>query len=98
MKTFTENQFLDPWHWCLSVFDKHELLSESKMVAEAIMAPRSTIRALFNGQNSAPRYDTLMSMLKLCVDLEYNGAEEVFKYARSEEKVAEKQLSIEDLL
>lgn len=96
MKTFTETQFLDPWHWCIGIIEKHDL--DSKQVAEAIMAPRSTVRALFNGTNSAPRYDLLRSLLKLCIEIEHNGVEEVFADARAEEKVAPTQPSIEDFL
>ena len=100
MKTFTEEMMLDPWHWCLTVLTKHKLLEDSKRVATAIMAPHSTVRALFNGQNSAPRYDTLRSLLRLCIDLEYRGVDEVFATARgNKEKVASEQpLSVEDLL
>ena len=99
MKTFTEEQLLDPWRWCVSVLGKHELLGDSKRVATAIMAPPSTMRALFNGQNSAPRYDLLRKLLKLCIDLEYHGATHVFENSREKKtKVASEQLKIEDLL
>ena len=71
MTTFTKEQMLDPWGWCLHVLDKHEVTS--KWVAEVILVPRSTIRALFNGTNTAPRYDLLRSLLKLCIDIEEKG-------------------------
>ena len=100
MKTFTEEQFLDPWRWCVKILDRHELLENPAPVATALMAPASTLRALFNGQNSAPRYDLLMKLIKFCVELEYHGAEYVFENSRGgKKKVAEKQpLKIEDLL
>lgn len=94
MKTFTEEQFLDPWRWCVGVIEDNSL--DPKLVAEMIGAPPSTVRALLNGQNSAPRYDTLRSLLKLCVDIKYRGADEVFGIEF--EEVAPEQPSIEDFL
>lgn len=100
MKTFTEEQLLDPWRWCITVLKKHDLLEDSARVATATMSPRSTLRALFNGQNSAPRYDLLRKLLKFCIDLEYHGANHVFENSRGNEKVAPEQPSpsIEELL
>lgn len=70
MKTFNENQMSDPWSWCLNMIEKHKI--SSRMLSEAIDAPRSTVRALLNGSNKAPRYDLLTQIIKLNIDLE-NG-------------------------
>lgn len=70
MKTFNETQMRDPWGWCLDMIEKHDI--SSRMLSEAIEAPRSTVRALYNGSNKAPRYDLLIQIVKLCIDLE-NG-------------------------
>ena len=68
MKTFNENQMRDPWAWCLSIIEKHRL--DGKLVAEAVGAPRSTMRALLNGNSKAPKYDLLLDVLSLCIDVE----------------------------
>jgi hypothetical protein len=60
----------DPWNWCVSVFEKHDI--DSKMVSEAVGSPRSTMRSLFNGTNAQPRYALLCSCLRYCIDIE-NG-------------------------
>ena len=70
MKTFNEEQMRDPWRWCLRAIEKHDI--GSKLLADTIDAPRSTIRALYNGSNVNPRYDLLVKLIKFCIDLE-NG-------------------------
>ena len=70
MKTFNEEQMRDPWRWCLRVIEKHEI--SSKLLAENVDAPRSTLRALYNGSNINPRYDLLMKLITFSIDVE-NG-------------------------
>ena len=67
-KTFNEKQMRDPWAWCLTVIEKHRV--DGKLLAEAVGAPRSTVRALLNGNSTAPKYDLLLAILSLCVDVE----------------------------
>ena len=69
MKTFNEEQMLNPWRWCLKVIiEKHDITSN--LLADTIGAPRSTIRALYNGSNVNPRYDLLVKLIKFSIDLE----------------------------
>ena len=70
MKTFNETQMSDPWSWCLSMIEKYDI--SSRMLSEAIDAPRSTVRALYNKNNNSPRYELLKQIISLCIDLE-NG-------------------------
>ena len=70
MKTFNEQQMSDPWGWCSDMIEKHKV--SSRMMSEAVEAPRSTLRALYNGSNASPRYPLLIQIIKLCIDLE-NG-------------------------
>jgi len=64
--TFTEQQMNDPWAWCLGVIAANNWTS--KQVAEAIEAPWSTVRALLNGTNPAPRYELLQDIVTLCIE------------------------------
>ena len=70
MKTFNEAQMADPWAWCRQMIDKHEV--DSKELADITGAPRSTIRSLYNGTNSSPRYQLLCLIIELCIKFE-NG-------------------------
>ncbi len=92
MKTFNEIQMCDPWAWCVTVIEKHEL--SSRMVAESTGAPRSTLRSLFNGNNSNPRYDLLTKIVRLCIDIENGGG--YYPGKTGKVKVAAKQLSVID--
>ena len=100
MKTFTETQMLDPWGWCMRILEKHDLLENSREVAEAIAKPRSTVRALFNGTNRNPRYDLLQAMLVYCIELERLGEvpARAKKVAPKQPKPKEPAMTIEDLL
>jgi hypothetical protein len=97
MKTFNEQQMANPWSWCVGVIEKYEL--SSRMVAEATGAPRSTLRSLFNGNNTNPRYELLCKVIQLCIDIE-NGGGFFPKKTGKKEKVAPKQpkQSIDDFL
>ena len=70
MKSFNEYQMSDPWRWCFDVLEKHQITS--KLLSDKTGTPRSTARALFNGTNQTPRYEFLLKILRLCIDLE-NG-------------------------
>lgn len=96
MKTFNENQMRDPWAWCLTIIEKHRL--DSKLVAEAVGAPRSTMRALCNGNSKAPKYDLLCNVLNLCIDVESGDGRGVAtlqahkaKYERRQETPVDKE-------
>ncbi len=62
---FTENQMRDPWGWCQSVFESNGWTT--KMIADAVAAPWSTVRGLMNGTNDAPRYDLLKRMITVAI-------------------------------
>ena len=70
MKTFNESQMYDPWWWCQDVIAKHDI--SSKMMHDATGIPRSTLRALYNKTNDAPRYGHLQRLIAVCIMLE-NG-------------------------
>ena len=91
MKTFNEAQMSDPWRWCMGVIEKYEL--SSRMVAEATGAPRSTVRSLFNGNNTNPRYELLTKIIVLCIEIENGGGffPKRTGKKKAEEKVAPKQ-------
>lgn len=91
-KTFNERQMSDPWAWCLQMVDKYSL--DSKLVAEAVDAPRSTIRSLFNGTNQNPRYELLCKILVLCIQMENGqGRQEAKLNAQDNKKVEPTQPS-----
>jgi len=71
---FTEQQMRNPWLWCQQVIADNNWTS--KQVAENIDAPWSTVRALMNGTNPAPRYELLQDMIALCIAIE-TGPKEV---------------------
>lgn len=107
VKTFNEVQMADPWGWCMGVIEKYEI--SSRMISEATDTPRSTVRSLFNGNNTSPRYELLCKLTQLCIDLENGGGyfpkqktKEAIADAKEkakEAKVAPKQPStIEDFL
>lgn len=71
MKTFNETQMRDPWAWCMSILvEKHGITS--KQLSDAVDAPRSTVRSLYNGSNANPRYGLLMKLIDYCIRIE-NG-------------------------
>lgn len=87
MKTFNENQMSDPWAWCLQVIERREV--SPKHCSEATGVPHSTVRALYSGRNKNPRYDALVKIIRMCIDIENGG--NIWEMA-SAGKVAEKQL------
>ena len=91
-KTFNENQMRDPWAWCLTVIEKHRI--DSKLLAEAVGAPRSTVRSLCNGNSNAPKYDLLVAILELCIDVvngEGRGAVVLQAHQKKYDKPAAKE-------
>jgi len=76
MKTFNEQQMSDPWRWCRNTLEKHQY--SSKMLSDAVTAPRSTVRSLYNGSNANPRYDLLCKIIELCIRLE-NGEDAILE-------------------
>lgn len=80
----------DPWSWCLDMIEKHNV--SSKMLSEAVDAPRSTVRALYNGSNRAPRYDLLMDVIFLMINLE-NGRPGPWAVAASKKRIVEPALA-----
>ena len=101
MKTFNELQMRDPWSWCLDMIEKHNI--SSKMLSDAVDAPRSTIRALYNGSNKAPRYELLTDVIFLCINLE-NGRPGPWEIAASKKRIVEpvitapKGVSVEEVM
>ena len=97
MKSFNEAQMGDPWEWCKQVLERHRITS--RLLADQVDAPHSTLRALYNATTANPRYKLLCTIIDLCIRLE-NGEMEFVKTAdpvRHEiqepvkEKVARKQ-------
>jgi hypothetical protein len=84
LKTFNELQMRDPWGWCLDMIEKYNI--SSKMLSEAVEAPRSTVRALYNRSNRAPRYELLKEVIFLCINLE-NGRPGPWEIAAANKRV-----------
>lgn len=101
MKTFNETQMSDPWQWCRGILDKNGVTS--KVLSNAVDAPRSTIRSLYNGSNLSPRYGLLCDIIVLCIQIE-NGEMPFLKRrpvaVQEKTEVAPEQLKtdIEDFL
>ena len=87
MKTFNEAQMSDPWLWCRDMLDKHNI--SARILSDLTAAPRSTVRALYNGGNASPRYSLLCDIITLCIALE-NG-ERPYATVKTVTKVATSQ-------
>ena len=70
MKTLNEQQMGDPWEWCRAVLERQVVTS--KVLSDAIDAPQSTIRALYNGTTANPSYGLLKDIIGICILIE-NG-------------------------
>ena len=67
------------------------------MLAEGTGSPRSTIRSLYNGANSNPRYDLLCGIIVMCIKLENGEMPFLQRRPKVETKVAPEQPAVSEL-
>ena len=68
----------DPWLWCRQVLESHRMTS--RLLADQVDAPHSTLRALYNATTANPRYNLLCLIIDVCIRLE-NGEMKFVKAA-----------------